>query len=345
MILYDPKFNESILDPACGAGTILIDSTKKVCHELKQLNNDIETKSLVDYVKSNIYGIDINSNLFWLTVMNMYFHGFGIGNIVLSDALDCIGENGTFFNRKFDLILTHPPVGFYNHILRIDPTNQIQFRRYEEIFLYLAINSLKPLGKLGIIIPNSILISRSSKKIRDYVKNETIIKAIISLPKNMFDIKCSLLFVEKKNGTDDYQDSIFVVNADKIKYNKFKQYSNNILEKYKEFSKNDKSSERIHFLDDKGFIYGIRGDLITSEDSINLLNFNYEYYDFEDKLDNIGNKITVFQISKRVVSGFDYKQIKQTTSNNLIPFIRISDIQNGIISFKNAFLLMRITYE
>lgn len=329
----DPKFNESILDPACGKGTILIDTIKKVCSELKSHDNEIQYKELLEYINKNIYGIELNPNFFWLTLMNMVFHDFEIGNISLSDALKCITGKNTFFNRKFDLIITDPPMGFFKHGLTIDFEDQLFLRHYEDIFLCLSINSLKPSGRLGIIIPNRILSGRSTKKIREFIKDKTLIKAIISLPKNIFNINCSFLFLEKKGVNNYYQDDVFVVNAEKIK---FKDYSNDILEKYKEFNKKGQMTKKIIYLDNNKLIYGVKGDVILLEDKISPFNFNYEYFNYEDKLDKNKNKVNIGQISKRVISGFDYKQLEQNTYSNLIPFIRISDINNGVISFNDV---------
>ena len=332
----DPKPNESILDPACGSGTLLIDTINKVCKELKHQNDEINDKTLEDYIKENIYGIDIHPNSFWLTLVNMVFHNYEIGNIVLSDALNCIDGDNKISSKKFDLIITNPPTGFSDYRLNLSSSTHISFRHYEEIFLYLSINSLKPSGRLGIIVPNRILSGRSFKRIRDFIKDETLIKAIISLPKNIFNIGCSFLFLERKEDNTEYSSDLFVVNAEEIKTNKFKDYSYYILEKYNEFNKKGQQTKKIRLLDDSGLIYGVRSDLVLSADSISFLNFNYEYFDFEDKLEKKQNKVSISQIAKRVVSGFNYKQLEQNNSDNVIPFIRIADIQNGIVSFKNV---------
>lgn len=329
----DPKFNESILDPACGKGTILIDTIKKVCSELKIHDNEIQYKELLEYINKNIYGIELNPNFFWLTLMNMVFHNFEIGNISLSNALNCITGENTFLNRKFDLIITDPPMGFFKQGLTIDFEDQMFLRHYEDIFLCLSINSLKPSGRLGIVIPNRILNGRSTKKIREFIKDKTLIKAIISLPKNIFNINCSFLFLEKKGINNYYQDDVFVVNAEKIK---FKDYSKDILEKYNEFNKKGQMTKKIVSLDDNKMIYGVRGDVILLKDNISPFNFNCEYFNYEDTLDKNKKKVDISQISKRVISGLVYKQLEQNTHTDLIPFIKISDIQNGVISFNDV---------
>lgn len=335
--MVDPKFGESVLDPACGTGTLIIDVTKKICDEIKASFTETANKDLVDYIEKNINGIEINDNFFWLTLMNMVFHDFEIGNIVLSDALTKTKKNEAILNNQYDVIITNPPIGRIHHELNSElldnDLNPIRLRYYEELFLYNSINLLKPSGKLGIILPNSLLDGAYPRQILDYIKNETNIKAIISLPERKFNnIQCSFLYLEKK-GINNQQGPVFVVNPKEIKYNELKQHFNIILDKYKHFKWKKDIKGNIEPLDDKKLILGINKDLIFSRDNISPANFDYEYLSWEEKLNNI-EKRTIKQISKKIRSGFYSKQLILKDSGP-IPFIRMSNVEKGTVLFED----------
>jgi type I restriction enzyme M protein len=74
----------------------------------------------------------------------------------------------------------------------------------EVLFLERCIRLLKEGGTLGIVVPDGILTNRKLRYVRDYIRENTIIKAIISLPVETFQpygsgMKTSLLFLQKKD--------------------------------------------------------------------------------------------------------------------------------------------------
>ena len=85
----------------------------------------------------------------------------------------------------------------------------------EKLFIERCIRLLAPNGRLGIIVPDGILNDDLNQDIRDFIKQETNIKAIISLPDVTFkpsgtSIKTNILYLEKKNKTNNKQKNIFM---------------------------------------------------------------------------------------------------------------------------------------
>lgn len=79
-----------------------------------------------------------------------------------------------------------------------------------------------PPGRLAIILPDGILTNSSLKYVRDYIRANTIIKAIISLPHHTFvpkgsGVKACVLYLYKKNGLE--QRDIFMGIPKYIGYN------------------------------------------------------------------------------------------------------------------------------
>ena len=255
--VIDPKDNQVVLDPACGSGGFLIGSMKKVWNDLHEsfIHDKIDDLDSykIKYAQNNLFGMDINDRLAWVAKMNMVFHGDGHGDITHCNALIKTTRNKDIMEKKYDIILTNPPFGSKISDLKI--LNNPIFKEVaktkltEVLFLSECINLLKPNGKLGIVLPDGVLTNPSLNSVRDFIKNETIIKAVISLPTETFtpygsSVKTSLVFLEKKNLKDPYhkQDAVFMAIAKNIGYdatgrNTGKSDLANILENYHKFEK------------------------------------------------------------------------------------------------------------
>ena len=192
--VVDPKDNEIVLDPACGSGGFLIGAMRKVWNDLHEKYIEGRIDDLEEqkkrYAQNNLFGMDINERLAWVAKMNMVFHGDGHGGIVHSNALTITTRNKEIVSRQYDVILTNPPFGSKIRDPKIlsDPRfKEVSKTKLTEVlFLSLCINLLKPYGRLGIVLPDGILTNSSLKFVRDYVKRETIVKAVISLPQETF---------------------------------------------------------------------------------------------------------------------------------------------------------------
>lgn len=114
--------------------------------------------------------------------------------------------------NKYDLILTNPPYvtsgsSNYKNSIKKDAelskfykTNAIGV---EGLFLEWIVNSLKPNKKAVVIIPDGILNRLNDNRLRDFIKKECIIDAIVSLPVNAFYTtpkKTYILAITKKDG-------------------------------------------------------------------------------------------------------------------------------------------------
>ncbi len=231
--VVEPKDNEAVLDPGCGSGGFLIGAMRKVWSDLheKYIQGKIDDldEQKKNYAEGKLFGMDINERLAWVAKMNMVFHGDGHGGIVHSNAFIITTRNKEIVSKEYNVILTNPPFGS-----KINDPKILSEYRFKEIsktkltevlFLTLCINLLKPYGRLGIVMPDGILTNSSLKFVRDYIKKETIVKAVVSLPQETFlpygsGVKASLIFLEKKNTTDPYheQGPVFMAIAENIGY-------------------------------------------------------------------------------------------------------------------------------
>ena len=230
-----------ILDPSVGAGTFLIRAMNCIHAHLAEYSQNHSngfsqaTQSVVDdiidrprrneWARESCFGMEINSDLGLTAQVNMFVHGDGSSSIfagpengdgllplshyphIAISPARTVPPYPQSVADSFDAIITNPPfaVDFTDeqqdaHIATFTVAKQTIHS--EEIFLERWFQFLKPGGRLGAVVPNSLLDSRSATPGRDFLVKHFWIKAIVSLPSDAFYphtmTKTSLLFAQKK---------------------------------------------------------------------------------------------------------------------------------------------------
>jgi len=217
--MVDPLAHERIIDPACGSGGFLVEATReiwrKVEAEAESLgwpDTEIATEKQAVAIK-NVRGMDKDYFLSKVAKAYMAIIGDGRGGVFCENSLDIpkhwksktrdhIQPNG------FDVVVTNPPFG---KKLKIDDevilgsfqlgrkwTLNRAVREYERttnlhkgqapqiLFVERCLELLKPGGRMGIIIPESMLCNPSHRFIIQYLKTVARIRAVVSLPEELF---------------------------------------------------------------------------------------------------------------------------------------------------------------
>ncbi|SFL79966.1 N-6 DNA methylase [Halanaerobium salsuginis] len=212
--LVDFKIDDVVLDPACGTGGFLIGAFNKIMDIIDKTPksyfsqfNTTKEAYIETIKKNNILGIDAEPRAAKTAKMNMImwgdgervYRGNGLDNKTKSNIEYPFEENG------IDVILANPPFGSKEE--NDDILNKYELSDVKNLteclFIEKSIKYLRPEGTLAIVIPDSILGSKSLKGVRDFIEENTIIKAIISLPNYTFrqsgvqTINSSILVVEK----------------------------------------------------------------------------------------------------------------------------------------------------
>lgn len=229
-----PKRTYLVLDPACGSGGFLVEVMKTVWKQIDNLYKngrlDNPSKEKKNFATQNLHGMDINARMSWVARMNMVMHGNGHGNIRHCNALVDAerARKWGFEPETFEIVLTNPPFGsrvtdqetLKNYELAVGRKSQLT----EVLFLERCLLLLAPEGKMGIVLPDSILTNLSLKYVRDFIRKKAIIEAVVSLPIETFNpygsgIKASLLFLKKKDVEGKMkQGDLFMANAHSIGY-------------------------------------------------------------------------------------------------------------------------------
>lgn len=243
-----PNINDFVIDPACGSGGFLIYTLEKIRKELYvKLDEKDAAYRWQDFALKQVYGIEINSQLARVSMMNMIIHEDGHTNIENADALDNPDtwkkqKIREYFGKRFTLLLTNPPFGAdvkekekpylrnYEFGSKIKKRNQ---QNTEILFIERCLDFLKPSGIMGIVLPDGIMTNSTLQYVRDFITERAQILGIVSLPQTTFrrpsskgsgdtgsGVKASLLFLRKKKEDEKLPDNypIFLSIAEHIGY-------------------------------------------------------------------------------------------------------------------------------
>lgn len=234
-----------LIDPAAGSGTFLIEYMKFITKNLKyKFKDKLATKRAVEdkfnewfmpnhrenkWAREYIYGIEMNFNLGTATKVNMILHGDGSTNIFVKDGLLPFNfydketapnflkqyeEDKLYFNKdvnaQFDAIVTNPPfsVSLDNETKKHLSTEFVfgGKKNSENLFVERWYQLLKPNGRLGAVLPESVFDTTENKYIRLFIFKYFKVKAVVSLPQLTFEpftsTKTSLLFAQKKTKSE-----------------------------------------------------------------------------------------------------------------------------------------------
>jgi len=247
--ILDPEPGESIYDPACGSGGMLIISYQHV--------EDEHGKSEAD--KLFLFGQEANHKTVALSKMNHYIHDIRNAQLALGDTLLYPKFKEGEEIRKFDVLITNPPWnqdGYHEEVLKKGEFWKDRFRHgfppkqsadWAWIEHMLA-SSKHDNGRIGIVIDNGCLFRGGKEKaIRTGIVNDDLIESIILLPEKLFYNTGApgAIIILNKNKTEDRRGRILFINASQEyrqhpevrKLNQLgEKYIEKITKAYREFS-------------------------------------------------------------------------------------------------------------
>ncbi|KRI44016.1 type I restriction endonuclease subunit M [Acinetobacter baumannii] len=201
--LLDPQKGDSICDPACGSGSLLMKCGRKVV-----ANHDSKEYAL--------YGQEAIGSTWSLAKMNMFLHGEDNHKIEWGDTIrnpKLLDKNGDLM--LFDIVTANPP--FSLDKWGYEQAENDKFDRFRRglppktkgdyAFISHMIETLKPVtGRMGVVVPHGVLFRGSSEgKIREKLINENLLDAVIGLPEKLFygtGIPAAILIFKKQKSDD-----------------------------------------------------------------------------------------------------------------------------------------------
>ncbi len=186
--ILDPKEGESIYDPACGTGGMLLAAIDHV----KRNGGDPRT------FFGKIYGQEKNLTTSSVARMNLVLHGIEDFQIAREDTLrDPAFTDGAGGLATFDCVIANPPFSLKEwgrEVWENDPWGRAQYGLPPDgygdyAFVQHMIASMAQGGssRMAVVLPQGALFRKSAEgKIREALLKEDLIEAVIGLAPNLF---------------------------------------------------------------------------------------------------------------------------------------------------------------
>lgn len=197
--ILQPQPGESVYDPACGSGGMLV----ATINQLRDAGQDHRTLRL--------YGQEINLTTSSIARMNLFLHEIEDFEIKRGDTLRAPAfKDPRGAVRQFDSVIANPPFSLSNwgaDRWASDPRARFGVppaKNGDFAFIQHMVSSMKPgTGRVGVVMPHGALVrSGTEANIRRGLIEADLLEAVIGLPPNLFystDIPtCVLIFRDQK---------------------------------------------------------------------------------------------------------------------------------------------------
>jgi len=294
---------ESVMDFACGSGSLLLNVRKRMKKEGGTIGK--------------IFGQEKNITTYNLARMNMLLHGvkdteFEIyhGDTLLNDW-DMLRELNPARKPSFDAIVANPPFSY-----RWEPGesmgDDVRFKSHglapksaaDFAFLLHGFHFLKDEGVMAIILPHGVLFRGGAEdRIRTKLLKDGHIDTVIGLPANLFystGIPVCILVLKKCKKPDD----VLFINAaehfDKGKrQNQLKpEHIQKIIDTYQNRAEESRYSRRVEMaeIEKNDFILNISRYISTAvgEEEVNLAAIHAELLEAEEAIQTATRKHNAF---------------------------------------------------
>jgi len=182
-LILDPHESESVYDPACGTGGMLLECVNHL------------QKSGEDYRTLTLYGQEKNLTSSSIARMNMFLHGIEDFQIVRGDTL----RNPAFFAadglKTFDCVIANPPFSledwgaenwvndpYGRNIAGVPPQSNGDMAWVQHM-----IKSMNSTGRMTVVLPHGALFRKGAEgRIREALLKQDLLEAVIGLGPNIF---------------------------------------------------------------------------------------------------------------------------------------------------------------
>ena len=190
--LANPQIGETVYDPFCGTGGMLIESYRHI--HSKMVRN---SKNLTTLRQDTLFGHEITRNS-RITKMNMILMGDGHNNIVRRDSLKDVNA----VKEKYDVVITNMPfaqrTNFGNlYDLPSSDGNSICIQHCIK-----AVDKHSELGRIVLICGDDVLVANKYEKLRKFIFENANVQTVVSLPPGVFSpysstVKTNILYLTK----------------------------------------------------------------------------------------------------------------------------------------------------
>lgn len=236
-MIMDPQPGESVYDPTCGSGGLLLNCALHLKDEGKE------------YRTLKLYGQEINLLTSAIARMNMFMHGIEEFDIVRGDTLSNPGllENDEL--KKFNVILANPPYSIsqwdyksfesdpYGRNMWGSPPGGCADYAFQQ-HIHKSLNEKN--GRSAILWPHGILFREVEKQMREKMIKTDTVECVIALGPNLFynsPMEASILICNNKKKSERQGKILFIDALNEVKKEKTNSYltEKNIEKIYKAY--------------------------------------------------------------------------------------------------------------
>ena len=229
--LLDPQIGETVYDPAAGTAGFLVaaydhirlqNSSPNATEEVdldgktvKRGHGDKLSTAKWDILGNRtFYGNDVDPKMVHLATMNLTLRGLPHVRIrrrnVLTTTLDVQQKEELSLPQEgYSVVLANPPFsGRIDKDRIVDDVKVGTTTSTEILFLKYMMDSLKPGGRCGVIVPEGVLFGSTGahKELRRQLLENNTVEAVLSLPGGVFQpysgVKTSVLVFKQGGSTD-----------------------------------------------------------------------------------------------------------------------------------------------
>jgi len=350
--IVKPQSGEKVIDPACGSGSFLNASARFL------IANGVPS----NIVAKTIFGTDKDKYLSELASARLSLITLSQAKVYCADSLAWKPDDQKDFEikdsiGKFDIVLTNPPFG--SKIVSTSDETQKTFdlghkwnliqksNRHEKtdellssvppqvLFIERCLSLLKPGGRAGMVVPESLISSKGYKYVVQYILDTADIKAVIGMPEALFKTsgkggthtKTVLLVLEKRGKSSSSNDKIFMAEAKWCGKNSRGQKIDKddlpeILDNYKLYEEGKilKPNHNGYIVNSSDLVDNVLAPRYYNPEADSTLDSLKDTHDLKTIGDLV--KENVLEIKRgNEIGGMNY-------GSGNIPFVRTSDISN-----------------
>ena len=283
--ILQPKPDESIYDPTCGSGGMLV----KCLDFLRQKGEP--------WQGVKVFGQEINALTSSIARMNLYLNGVEDFSIVREDTLAHPAFVDGSHLRKFDIVLANPPYSiktwnreaFMNdkwgrNFLGTPPQGRADYAFFQHILASMDDNS----GRCAILFPHGVLFRDEEQSMREELIKLDYLDCVIGLGPNLFynaSMEACIVICQKRKPKERKGKVLFIDAKDDVTRKNAESYLepqhiSKIVNAYNAFADIDGFAKVV----DNESILSNRA--LISIQSYVINNDDVKYYDFAESIDN-----------------------------------------------------------
>jgi len=215
--ILDPREGETIYDPACGTGGMLLEAI----HHVRESGGNVKT------LLGKLFGQEKNLTTSAIAKMNLFLHGVEDFQVIRGDTLrqpafysgdslatfDCVIANPPFSLEKWgEEVWANDPYG--RNFAGMPPSKSGDYAWVQHMVMSMAPKT----GRMAVVLPHGALFRMAAEgRIRQKILGMDILDAVIGLGPNLFYgtglAACILVFRNRK--PKDHRNRVLIIDASK----------------------------------------------------------------------------------------------------------------------------------